>query len=519
MRNAGSATTAMHSPRHLIATLSGAALAFLVLGAWAISSPVGSSPDDTRHLPAIWCAHGEQAGICEKISPGRALMPIRVATAPNCYAYRGENDASCQTDRFDPLSTQGLIEADYSYLTQTPGLFYWTMGLLKGDNLEHSVNRMRIFNALLAIVLVTALLTIGQAAMRTPVALAWVVAPIPLGLFIIPSTNPSSWAVIGVGTYWAFLLIHWEGRTNRVRIAGGVLAVLSAIIAAGGRTDAAAYIVVLTIAVFATSWLPRIRTIRDHLGLMAIPIACVIAALVSFRGASQSAVAFEGMQTPRAATAEGLTLLFRNAHELPHLWLGAFGGWPLGWLDTPMPFIVPFAGVAIVFALCFTGLRSLDRGKAVGLILVFASLSLLPLWILQQSSRAVGEELQPRYFLPLCFALLGIAVLGALPMRTPLALSSAQKAILLVLTSVAQVLALAFNVRRYTFGIDGSLLRIDQQRLWWSNEILTPMTTIGVAGIAFAGLAWLILFRLVPTSSRQEPDEAPSTSQETLASR
>ena len=34
----------------------------VVFGSWAVTSPVGASPDDDYHLSSIWCAGGEQSG-------------------------------------------------------------------------------------------------------------------------------------------------------------------------------------------------------------------------------------------------------------------------------------------------------------------------------------------------------------------------------------------------------------------------------------------------------------------------
>ena len=36
--------------------------------------------------------------------------------------------------------------------------------------------------------------------------LAIVVTFVPLGLSLVASTNPSSWSIIGIGTFWAFAL-------------------------------------------------------------------------------------------------------------------------------------------------------------------------------------------------------------------------------------------------------------------------------------------------------------------------
>ena len=479
-------------------------LALVALTAWALSSPAGSSPDDDRHLPAIWCGLGASPGVCEPVSPGMAEVPVRTITAPVCFAFKPEVSAACQEDRFALLSQQPRQAGNYSYLDQTPGMFYRAMSLLKGDSLESSVLRMRIANALIAIAMVGLTILLAERWLRPAIGLAWIVTAVPLGLFIIPSTNPSSWAIIGIGTYWALLITGFEAQDARRRRAAAALAVAAAALAAGARTDAAAFLIVVTLAVLALVRADRgLKRRRGGIGVIAAVVGIALGT-IAFLTSDQAAVATTGLQTGQEPPFTGLTLLFRNAVNLPSLWYGALGEWNLGWLDTPMPAVVAFAVGAAFCALLFTGFGSLDIGKAVGLALLIATLSALPLWILQRSAREIGYEVQPRYFLPLMFVLLGVALVRARP-RAPLSLAPAQRWSLIAGLSIAQGLALAYQVRRYTSGIDGSLINIDSQREWWSTSAASPLTVILIGAMAYFLLAWVVVRWTATTSARDAP--------------
>jgi hypothetical protein len=354
-------------------------------------------------------------------------------------------------------------------------------------------------NALIAIGLILAALYAARDSLRPGLALSWIVALVPLGLYTVMSTNPSSWAVIGLGTYWAFLLAYWRAPDRRARWVAGTGTVVAAIIATGSRTDAAAFVVVVTLAMTVFEWGPRIREIRAHANLFVLPVLTLFSAVIVFRRSSQAGVALGGLPTASVSDGSGASLLFRNLQDLPILWNGALGGWGMGWLDTVVPYAVPFSLTAIFTALIYLGLRRTDWAKNVALVIVFMLISALPLWILQQSQRTVGHEVQPRYLLPAMFVLLG-AALTAKGSGVVLSMSRTQKAVALAIIAGAQALSLMFVIRRYTIGTDGSLFIRSTPIEWWSTTLISPTATILLSAIAYAWIAYVVLFRMTPQS-------------------
>ena len=111
-------------------------LIFISLSAWAVSSPVASSPDDDFHMVSIWCAGEGVASVCETsgqpttrfVSPG--LLESR------CFVFLPKQSASCQKEQDIFHSTQ-LIESDRgSFTSNYPPLYYATMHLFAGSDIQ-----------------------------------------------------------------------------------------------------------------------------------------------------------------------------------------------------------------------------------------------------------------------------------------------------------------------------------------------------------------------------------------------
>ncbi|WP_156109921.1 DUF2142 domain-containing protein, partial [Cryobacterium sp. MLB-32] len=76
-------------------------LAILALSAWALASPVGSSPDDDFHLASTWCATGEDTSMCRLVgNEQQRSLPNSLLASP-CYAFKSDMSASCQGTMFD----------------------------------------------------------------------------------------------------------------------------------------------------------------------------------------------------------------------------------------------------------------------------------------------------------------------------------------------------------------------------------------------------------------------------------
>jgi len=457
---------------------------FMTLIAWALTSPVGSSPDDDYHLSSIWCAGGERAGVCEMdpSDPSVRLLPESVAYAHECFASDGRVTAACSESLTNELViTERVNDIQGLY----PTGFYRTLGLFVGPDQQRSVLVMRLFNAAVAAAFLLLAVRVLVPAIRSAVVVVFVVVLVPLGLFLLPSTNPSSWTITGITFLWAFGLAlaqrtNWRSRRTWIIAAATVLA---AVMAITSRVDAAAYVVVTVAVVFAlTGWrrLRRSGTSAAVLGVLAVAGAVQF---VTFGPPGSGIAGGMGGTTP------GPGLLLTNIVYLPVYLSGAVGGMSLGWNDTFLPPLVFVFGVLALGALTYRGLVKMPPRKAVAAGLALAALVLVPLTFLQREGLGVGEVVQARYLLPLIIVL--FAVLSVrLPLRgrraSGLELPSAAAWALGIGMAASGSLSLWVHAHRYASGAERGLFDIDLV-LEWTGITALPLPLVVLVGVFATG--------------------------------
>lgn len=476
-------------------------LLLITLFGWGLASPVGSSPDDDFHVASIWCAYGERAGLCETADePDQRKVPIPIVNM-TCFAFHPEIDGSCQKGQPEDPSAgvQPVNHGNWNGQTYPP-LFYGTMGVFASENVAVSVVAIRLFNALLATVMLTLTMIALPRRLRPVLGVSATVALIPLGLFTLASTNPSSWALVSAAVVFPAVLGIAETQGRR-RIALGALAIVGGVLGAGARADAAAY------AAFAAllAWFLSAKKSRWNT-IIALAI-CVIGA-ISFLTSGQ-ADGLSGLSTEADAPTGGFNLLVFNLLALPSLWLGMFTN--LGWLDTAMSSLAIFASVFATIAVLFAGINRISWRKALSLVAVCGMLVLLPLYVLHGSNAVVGSQLQPRYILPLLVILLAVA---AAPFPTPLRLTLPQAWVLGALLAGGHALALYDTLTRYVAG--QRVINLDAGDWWWGGSPVSPLGVLVAGSLAGAALIGLLLHWFMAQQRQQASYSVGATSTETV---
>ncbi|MGD9606266.1 MAG: DUF2142 domain-containing protein [Leucobacter sp.] len=490
--------------KRILLAVATAVFAFIGLGAWAIASPVGAAPDDDFHLASIWCGLGEREGLCELgDEANERTVPERLIEASQCFAHVHTKSADCDISDEPTVSTErGNFMGNY------PPLYYSVLGVLAGPDITVSTVLMRLFNVAIFVGAVSATLALLKPGQRGPMIWGAVATLVPLGVFIIPSVNPSSWAVLGGLTVWV-ATYGFLTATSRARlIALGVIALVVGVMGAGARGDSAAYV---AFAGFAAAVLSFDRT-RTWLTRAILPLVlCVVAAAFFLSSSQSSEIVRESTSSGAgsaivgadgaAVAAGGFELLMRNLLDLPVLWFGSAGIWGLGWLDTPVFPVVWILLIGVLVALPFWGLRVMTRRKGIVLLLALFALAAIPLYILQGKGVRVGEFVQPRYLLPLLIIFVSIALFGFA--KDHLGLSRTQSALILLIVAGANSLSLHNNMRRYISGLgDGGGFNLNANIEWWWSMPLSPMVVWFVGSAAFAlTLAGLFLI-LYPKGER-----------------
>ena len=473
---------------------------FIMCAGWAVTSPVGSAPDDDYHLSSIWCGQGDRANACETdpAYPNTRKVPRNVVDAADCYRWLADVTAKCQYATINDTTmiwTERINDIQGLY---PPG-FYKVMSVFVGPNLERSVVAMRLFNAMIAALLLAAIMRLAPKGISSAAAVAIPATFIPLGIFITASTNPSAWTIMGIAGYWAFSLAWLQWRRHdepdqaelkgKTRDRRGILlafgTVVTALLAMSSRVDANTYVVLTTIVVLTiTGWSKARQTPRKFWTLIGISLV----AIILYFTVSSATLIGAGDGGVNGDADSGVGLLLTNMTQLPQLFQGIVGG-ALGWFDTAMPASVTFIGVLVVGALLYRGLAQADKRQIVAMAIAASALVFVPLTYLQQQRLNVGELVQPRYLLPLLTILVATAGLSFKPTQK-LSLPKAPAISLGVLLSISAMVAYWANVQRYIAGqhhplIEGTL------PIKWEPLLGAPFILVNVI-TAVASCIWII---------------------------
>jgi uncharacterized membrane protein YuzA (DUF378 family) len=469
-------------------------LALIALVSWGLASPVGASPDDDFHLSSTWCGSGLSDECEAGDNADERSVSMDIIGEATCYAGAPLESADCQREGIgEDLSERLTSTSRGNFWGLYPPVYYFVMSQFAGEDLQSSVVVMRIASSMLLVGMMTALFALLPPLRRPTLVLALAVSVVPFGMFLIPSNNPSGWAIISAATLWIALLGFFE-TTGRRRIGLGALALVATVVGAGARADSAIYAVVAVAAVL----ILKFRFTRRSWTMLILPAVISIIAVLWFFSGSQSAAASEGL----GAGAERYSLyvlVIQNFTQMPGLWMGVFGGWGLGWIDTALPAIVPFAAFGAYAGALFIGFGTRYPRKTLASAFVLVVLVTVPLVILFRSQLIVGQGVQPRYILPLVVLLAGIALTQ--PVGRVLTASRAHVMIIAGALSAANAVALHTNIRRYVTGTDVTGGNLDNGVEWWWDIVVSPMTVWAIGSLAFAavvfwlGLLWLAQIR------------------------
>lgn len=486
-------------------------LALIAFGAWALSSPPGSSPDDDFHLASIWCGVGEREGLCEADTDESRLVPERFGSL-FCFAFHAETSAGCQLtggpESDDQLATWSRGNFDGSY----PPVFYAVTGLFASPNIDASVLLIRALNMALGLGLVTATAALSTVRLRWALLLGCALVSVPLAMFFLPSTNPSAWSLFTPAVLFISMTGVIRETVRGKRIGLMIVSAIALLMAAGSRADAAIYAGLALGCALIVSW-PQLRASRFQRSTWIIAGAFGIIALMFFLTSSQSS-AVSGLERSGSSGSDGfMSIALQVFLDLPNLWLGVFGyGGGLGWLDTAMPPMVWCLASLSFIGAVFQALRSARRRWLVSIIVVGAVIFLLPLYIQARTGTLVGQGVQPRYLLPL-FALLAVLALASDCERVGAPLSVPQLVLVVGGLSLANGLALWENLQRYVAGTEYQGWNIDGDiQWWWSSSPLSPMLVLAIGSFAFALFLFFLALRSHGDFSSRAQRMSPASS-------
>lgn len=432
--------------------------------AWAFASPIGGAPDDDYHLTSIWCPTPlESSGCSVTFTDGRARVevPEPVGRAATCFKFRSFQSASClYTQQPDRLTNTWRVDnGDY------PWGYYQFQHQFVGNDIDRSILVMRVVNILVATIGLVAVAALAAPTERRNLTFAIFGSWVPVGIYLVASNNPSSWAISGVLIFAAALLSATKTQGWRTWALLGV-ALYGALVACTARTDATIYCIIVAAAVFLLTPLTR-RQVRP----IGLAMLVAIGAMAVFLSAGQSST-FTSVGTGQDAPGFN-QLLFDNFINLPRFTAGFWGMFTgLGWVDVHLHAIASISCLMVGTGLFFLALGEMNVRKLLAAGMLLGAIVTIPM-VVTLANKQFLIEYQPRYLLPLLapFFLLALSTRSGRPLRT----SPWQLIAAVVMLSVGYSFALHTSLRRYVTGLDVLGLRLDYDIEWWWSFGPTPM--------------------------------------------
>ena len=499
-------------------------LVALLSGLWGIANPPFAAPDEPSHLiRAIALDHGQLTGTTPTprqvkqldLSDRGDYLIVRVpeiyakggASAMHCLAHRPFRPAACV--RFEGSSRD--VDAG-TYVARHPPAYYTVVGIpswfLPTGRVTLYAMRL-VGSAITAAFIATAITALRRLNSSRLVAVALAAATTPMVLFVSGTVNPSSPEIAAGIAFWVCgLVLICQARDSvddRLVTATGIAGCVLAL----SRQLGPLWLGFIVLAMIGVSNRNALRNLAHATWARGWGVAVATSAVIQ--------LGWDVIVKPLDVSRSGHAPAHIPAAEIIRISLGqAFDrywemiGW-FGWLDTPSPALVWVPWTLVLGALVFLAVLWAARRQVAVLLAVLAATIVVPVAIESATYTDAGAlTWQGRYTLP--FAV-GVPILAGF------ALSSSEQGRRLatrrlvlcigVVLGVAQIIAFAQNLRRYTVGHYGDL------QFWkhasWSPPLSPLLLTIAFIVTTSAFMWWLLA--IVPNGVERTGLTAPQSRQ------
>lgn len=462
----------------------------MFLGSWAISNPVGSSPDEGSHLVGIWCTEINKSTKCNNLN-GSAKFSSKLSGDDYCYLSDADQSADC-------LAKQ---EEDYKELVGfTEIKFYKFFSYFVSDNIEYSVILMRFFNVFIfSICILFSYLYLRQD-IFIGTMFSFMIVGLPLGIYLATSISTSSWVILGAIFFVPFLIEIFSNFGTRV-IPLILLTIMLIYLYTGSRQDGILFIgisLISTIPIFISEllnlkYLSKLQDNKIFYRIIWTSIIITVIYGVYFISSEISKRAGLGSYASTQAVTN-----WDIAYRFTSLISGALGAWGLGSLEVDMPDLVTFSSIILFFSIIFMSLKqSIVVTKLT--LLIYSYFLIYVMWIfLYKSQLYVGQWLQPRYIIPIMFSLVSLSFVGI--KKEFYKSYIPQFKIIIFLSSICFAFSLHTVLRRYTHGLDQLYLNLDKNNEWWWSFLpISPMLVLFIGVLSYFA-TWILLLKRVKTN-------------------
>ena len=465
---------------------------FIFLGSWALSSPIGSSPDEGSHLVGIWCTEINKSVKCNN-SEGPSKFSSQLSGDESCYLYDADQSAGC-------LQSQEEVYKELSGFNEIK--FYNFLNSFVSDNIIMSVIIMRFINVFILSVCIVFAFIYLRKDIFVGTVFSFMTVGLPLGFYLVTSINTTSWVILGSIFFIPYIFEIVTNLSVRT-IPLIIVTMLLTYIYLGSRQDGILFLgisIVSSIPILAYKiknfdfFIKMLK--HNNLSRIVISLISLITLyLIYFVSSEISKRASLGLY----ASTQNVTN-WDIVYRFTSLISGALGGWGLGSLEVDMPGVVSVSSLFIFFSVIFISLgKSVIHSKLT--LLIYVYFLIFVIWIfLFKSQLFVGQWLQPRYILPIMFGLMSTSFVGIRQDLDKTFVS--QIKIFIFLSTVCFAIGQHTLLRRYTHGLDELYLNLDQNKEWWWNFLpISPMQLLMIGTISYFA-TWLILLKRL--NSNQE---------------
>jgi len=495
--------------------VAGAAL-FVTLICWSLSSPINSHQDEKFHLASIWCADGfdencEYQGLSET-GVETVLINANLCTPANTeetenkrlLVHRNSGDCKFEATENEPLHEMS-VSPNFFYETDTqisawiqpghtPSIYYKVLNFFDIANKEQSVIRFRGINSLIMVLLLIALLIVGEQRIRSGALLGLFFTMIPHGLFLISGVTTSSWSYTGCSLSWAFLYVLLSKRLRFNWKTG--LATLGWIVSSGvvvfSRYDAIIYLAFTNFAVLVLKIYTGTRRPKIHLSILFVGCSSLASFVwMKFPKIQNLAQAPVGQSNSPI----DLLIVFGNAVKLsiatPMRILGLQAP---GWGPLQASLIVFLTNLFFFALVIFIFLRAYRRtewitfslllGFLFGIYVLMCSVRrdwTTPFYLIRTSW--TSDELFPRYFIPYFPFLLGMLAIRS---KNFVKVFPSDK------FKIALFTVLAFTQSITLYGIGGSFR--ENPSWYWQKFPIEINVVLLVGVISFISFLYFVMF-------------------------
>ena len=472
-----------------------ALLLFMTLAAWAMSSALGSTPDEDFILTSIWCGTSESIGATpycqpDPNRPGFMIVPGLVAEPEQCLhvSVTGNwGSAACQEGvRNEVFSTDRYSRSG------NPKTYSDVMRNFVSADVEKSVMQMRLFNSLLAAVTIILAFSINLRPLNDAL-LTWMIVVTPAAAYFIGSVHNSSWTLIGTTCFiFAFTSLLRYRKVPQIWIPALLVALFAVWLTISSRPEGE-YTLILLAAIMLISEFPPKGLKLSKKALIIVGATLTIATFVYQHANWWGRVNIFNDQRimpekefPHTAN----DLLLNNFLRLPDFFLSYFGSFGLGFPQLSLGSIVwLFSSQSFLLLIAFT-IRKSHKTHQIIFAFAFLFMSFAILYLSQTGLYEVANEISPRYFMPMFIGLIIIAANNKKD-RYPISLVIS----VALMSTISNSLAIRDSIRRYVTGQDiYSVKSLNNGREWWWQFGPEPETVWLIGTLAFAGLFAVLIY-------------------------